>query len=301
MRTLVVIPARLAAVRLPRKPLRLLAGLPLIVRVWQRVSQMNVADAVVVATDDESVASAVRAVGAECVMTSDEHTSGTERVAEVASHAALSRIHDDRERAGRRAVHRQRQRSRERRTSFRPGGFRSGRLLLRQHPGISLDTPSLVKVVVARRWARTVLLTRAEFRSCAIRRTQSARRNRTCSSTLVCMHTRATRSSRVGLASSASAGEHRAARAAPAAGCRNCRSESQSTNEAASKRNRYGRRPRARERAVARIHRGTVTNAGSVQVSRRATSSSPAESSRRSGRELPPRRSGDFSSSAECA
>ncbi len=79
-----VIPARLAAVRLPRKPLRLLAGLPLIVRVWQRVSSMKIADKVIVATDDESVASAVRDAGAECTMTSDTHTSGTERVAEVA-------------------------------------------------------------------------------------------------------------------------------------------------------------------------------------------------------------------------
>src|SRR5258705_2353847 len=85
MGTLVVIPARLGAMRLPRKPLRLLSGLPLIVRVWQRISQMKVADAVVVATDDESVASAVKGVGAECVMTSNEHTSGPERVAEVAS------------------------------------------------------------------------------------------------------------------------------------------------------------------------------------------------------------------------
>jgi 3-deoxy-manno-octulosonate cytidylyltransferase (CMP-KDO synthetase) len=80
----VVIPARLAAVRLPRKPLRLLAGLPLIVRVWQRVSAMNVGDACVVATDDESIAHAVLDAGADCVMTSDSHTSGTERVAEVA-------------------------------------------------------------------------------------------------------------------------------------------------------------------------------------------------------------------------
>lgn len=79
-----VIPARLAAVRLPRKPLRLLAGVPLIVRVWQRVSAMKVADACVVATDDESVARAAREAGAECVLTSDSHTSGTERVAEVA-------------------------------------------------------------------------------------------------------------------------------------------------------------------------------------------------------------------------
>ena len=84
MRTLVVIPARLAAVRLPGKPLRLLAGLPLIVRVWQRLAEMQVADRCVVATDDDSVARTVRDAGAECVMTSPEHTSGTERVAEVA-------------------------------------------------------------------------------------------------------------------------------------------------------------------------------------------------------------------------
>jgi 3-deoxy-manno-octulosonate cytidylyltransferase (CMP-KDO synthetase) len=85
MRTLVVIPARLGAMRLPRKPLRLLSGLPLIVRVWQRISQMTVADCVVVATDDETVASTVRQAGADCVMTSASHSSGTERVAEVAS------------------------------------------------------------------------------------------------------------------------------------------------------------------------------------------------------------------------
>ena len=85
MGTLVVIPARLGAMRLPRKPLRLLSGLPLIVRVWQRISQMDVADTVVVATDDESVASIVRKAGADCVMTSPAHTSGTARVAEVAS------------------------------------------------------------------------------------------------------------------------------------------------------------------------------------------------------------------------
>ena len=84
MGTLVVIPARLGAMRLPRKPLRLLSGLPLIVRVWQRISEMNVADAVVVATDDDSVASAVRDAGADFVMTSPRHSSGTERVAEVA-------------------------------------------------------------------------------------------------------------------------------------------------------------------------------------------------------------------------
>ena len=85
MRTLVVIPARLAAVRLPRKPLRLLAGLPLVVRVWQRVSAMKVADTCVIATDDEFIAKAAGEAGAACVMTSDTHSSGTERVAEVAA------------------------------------------------------------------------------------------------------------------------------------------------------------------------------------------------------------------------
>jgi len=53
---------------------------------------MNVADAVVVATDDESVTSAVEQAGAECVMTSDRHGSGTERVAEVAFQQCKPRL-----------------------------------------------------------------------------------------------------------------------------------------------------------------------------------------------------------------
>jgi CMP-2-keto-3-deoxyoctulosonic acid synthetase len=81
----VVIPARLGATRLPQKPLRLLAGLPLIVRVWQRISDMKLGDRCVVATDDEKVASVVRGAGGDCVMTSSSHSTGTERVAEVAS------------------------------------------------------------------------------------------------------------------------------------------------------------------------------------------------------------------------
>src|SRR5205823_13098342 len=93
MGTLVVIPARLGALRLPRKPLRLLSGLPLIVRDCQRISQMNVADAVAVATDDESVASIARQAGAECVLTSDEHSSGTARVAEVAARPRSRGLH----------------------------------------------------------------------------------------------------------------------------------------------------------------------------------------------------------------
>jgi 3-deoxy-manno-octulosonate cytidylyltransferase (CMP-KDO synthetase) len=147
MGTLVVIPARLGAMRLPRKPLRLLSGLPLIVRVWQRISQMNVADAVVVATDDESVASAVRSVGAECVMTSNEHTSGTERVAEVASQpryrgfTTIVNVQGDEPFIGSGAV-------KGAADLVSTGKFPLGTAASRASTEI-LDTPSLVKVVVS--------------------------------------------------------------------------------------------------------------------------------------------------------
>jgi 3-deoxy-manno-octulosonate cytidylyltransferase (CMP-KDO synthetase) len=83
MTTLAVLPARLGATRLPRKPLRLLGGLPLIVRVFQRVRDLGVADLIVVATDSEEIAAAVRAQGGEARLTSADHPSGTDRVAEV--------------------------------------------------------------------------------------------------------------------------------------------------------------------------------------------------------------------------
>jgi 3-deoxy-manno-octulosonate cytidylyltransferase (CMP-KDO synthetase) len=84
MKTLAVIPARLGATRLPRKPLRLLAGRPLVVRVWERVSAMDVADRCVIATDSEEVAAAAKENGAEAILTSANHPSGTDRVAEIA-------------------------------------------------------------------------------------------------------------------------------------------------------------------------------------------------------------------------
>jgi 3-deoxy-manno-octulosonate cytidylyltransferase (CMP-KDO synthetase) len=87
MRTLAVIPARLGATRLPRKPLRLLAGLPLVLRVWERVRDAGVADAAVIATDSEEVAAAARAHGAPVELTGADHPSGTDRVAEVAARA----------------------------------------------------------------------------------------------------------------------------------------------------------------------------------------------------------------------
>jgi 3-deoxy-manno-octulosonate cytidylyltransferase (CMP-KDO synthetase) len=147
MGTLVVIPARLGAMRLPRKPLRLLSGLPLIVRVWQRISEMNVADAVVVATDDESVASVAAKAGAECVLTSDQHTSGTERVAEVAAqprfrkYTTIVNVQGDEPFIGAGAVRGAAQ-------LVSSGKFPLGTAASRASTEI-LDTPSLVKVVVA--------------------------------------------------------------------------------------------------------------------------------------------------------
>ena len=90
MKTLAVIPARLGATRLPRKPLRLIGGVPLVVRVWERVSAIGAADQVVVATDSDEIATAVRAAGGTAVLTSAEHPSGTDRVAEVAGNRAYN-------------------------------------------------------------------------------------------------------------------------------------------------------------------------------------------------------------------
>lgn len=87
MKTLAVIPARLGSTRLPRKPLRLLAGLPLVVRVLERVRDLRVADHCVVATDSELIRAEVLRSGGEAVLTDESHPSGTDRVAEVAARA----------------------------------------------------------------------------------------------------------------------------------------------------------------------------------------------------------------------
>lgn len=87
---LAVIPARLASERLPRKPLQLLAGRPLIEWVWRRTIEFKTLSHVVVATDSEEVAGVCYAFGADVAMTSATHRSGTERVAEVAAHESYS-------------------------------------------------------------------------------------------------------------------------------------------------------------------------------------------------------------------
>ena len=87
---LAIIPARRGATRLPNKPLRLLGGAPLILRVWQRVSALGVADKVVVATDDSEIHQTIAAAGGLVVLTRSDHPSGTDRVAEVARRAEFA-------------------------------------------------------------------------------------------------------------------------------------------------------------------------------------------------------------------
>ena len=78
-----MIPARYASTRLPGKPLADIAGQPMIVRVAAAARRAG-AEGVWVATDDERIAAAVRQHGFDAVMTSANHVSGTERIAEVA-------------------------------------------------------------------------------------------------------------------------------------------------------------------------------------------------------------------------
>jgi 3-deoxy-manno-octulosonate cytidylyltransferase (CMP-KDO synthetase) len=79
-----VIPARLGSARLPRKPLHLVAGRPLVEWVWRRASEAGIFEALVVATDDGEIADVVRSFGGTAEMTDPAHPSGTDRVAEVA-------------------------------------------------------------------------------------------------------------------------------------------------------------------------------------------------------------------------
>jgi 3-deoxy-manno-octulosonate cytidylyltransferase (CMP-KDO synthetase) len=89
MSVLAVIPARLGATRLPHKPLRDLGGAPLVVRVLERVRALGLADRIVVATEAEAVREVVLAAGGEAVLTSPDHPSGTDRVAEVAARPGM--------------------------------------------------------------------------------------------------------------------------------------------------------------------------------------------------------------------
>jgi 3-deoxy-manno-octulosonate cytidylyltransferase (CMP-KDO synthetase) len=88
IRTLGVIPARLASSRLPRKVLREIAGRPMIWHVWDRARRAPALDEVLVATDSDEVADACARLGIPALLTSPAHPSGTDRVWEVSRQRA---------------------------------------------------------------------------------------------------------------------------------------------------------------------------------------------------------------------
>lgn len=84
MKVLCVIPARYASTRLPGKPLKDIAGKPMVVRVYERASQAGLVNETLVATDDERIKTAVEAAGGKAMLTRADHATGTDRLAEVA-------------------------------------------------------------------------------------------------------------------------------------------------------------------------------------------------------------------------
>lgn len=88
----VLIPARLASTRLPRKPLADLAGLPMVVRVAQRCARSGAA-AVVVAADAPEIVQACEAHGVRALHTRSDHATGSDRLAEACERLALPDDH----------------------------------------------------------------------------------------------------------------------------------------------------------------------------------------------------------------
>jgi 3-deoxy-manno-octulosonate cytidylyltransferase (CMP-KDO synthetase) len=86
---LVLIPARLASTRLPRKPLADIAGAPMIVQVWRRACEADVGE-VVVAADSADIVDVVTSAGGRAVLTNPDHPSGSDRIFE-----ALCRVDPD--------------------------------------------------------------------------------------------------------------------------------------------------------------------------------------------------------------
>lgn len=87
----VVIPARYQSSRFPGKPLALICGQPMILHAYQRAQSCGAAQ-VVIATDNDEIASVCRAAGADVCMTSTTHATGTDRIAEVSAQRGW---HDD--------------------------------------------------------------------------------------------------------------------------------------------------------------------------------------------------------------
>lgn len=79
-----IIPARFASTRFPGKPLALINGKAMIQRVYEQCQQSGALNQVIVATDDDRIASFVKNFGGKVQMTSSHHQSGTDRIAEIA-------------------------------------------------------------------------------------------------------------------------------------------------------------------------------------------------------------------------
>jgi 3-deoxy-manno-octulosonate cytidylyltransferase (CMP-KDO synthetase) len=82
LRPLVIIPARLAATRLPNKPLADICGVPMIVQVWRRAREADVGP-VLVAAADAPIVDAVKAAGGEAMLTRPDHPTGSDRILEA--------------------------------------------------------------------------------------------------------------------------------------------------------------------------------------------------------------------------
>lgn len=88
-----IIPARWASTRFPGKPLHPIAGKPLLQHVWERCQACSQLSSTVVATDDDRIANAATAFGATVTMTSPDHPSGTDRIAEAARNVGSDFTH----------------------------------------------------------------------------------------------------------------------------------------------------------------------------------------------------------------
>jgi len=84
--TLGIIPARMASTRFPGKPLALLCGKPLLQWTYERAKACDSLDHIVIATDNDEIYAMAKGFGADVVMTKVDHPTGTDRIAEAASH-----------------------------------------------------------------------------------------------------------------------------------------------------------------------------------------------------------------------
>ena len=84
MKTIIVIPARMASVRFPNKPLALIDGVPMIIRVWEQAKSADIGP-VIVACCEKEIFELINSVGGKAVMTDPELPSGTDRIFQAIS------------------------------------------------------------------------------------------------------------------------------------------------------------------------------------------------------------------------